>query len=249
MYMHMSKIAALIPARRGSKRVTNKNLKMFAGKPLLKWTFDEVLKVKQLTNIFFTTDYLPKELGFKFPDGITWISRPPELCQESSKASEYIHHFFERYPQFEVVVLLQPTSPLRTADDIEQALNKYLKSNHKMLVSCYKLFKSKLYRSSGGSVFSGGEFKPYEEPIYYRNSAIYIFTKERFMINNSIFSAVKTIFYEMPFGRSFDVDMHQDFQYAERMIKYNNGVGLYGLDNCIDISPISGDTDNSDNII
>jgi len=231
MYMHKNKIAILIPARKGSKRLNNKNLKIFLGKPLLQWTIESALRSK-VDNIFFTTNYLPKEIGFTMPKEVTWINRPGELCQDNSYANDYIRHFFGLYPNMEIVILLQVTSPLRVTSDIESALKKYLASKSETLISAFKLdSKNKLYRSTGGAMF-GTNYRMSDDPIYYRNSAIYIFSQRHFNREGSLFSS-RPLVYEMPLARSIDIDTQQDFNYAERMVKYNSGGNIDVYDNII----------------
>lgn len=222
MKIHLSNTACLIPARKGSSRVKNKNIAMFAGKPLLMWTFEAALK-SRLTNIFFTTDYLPGELNFKIPSGIQTISRPREYCNDIATYDMYVRHFFERYPQFKYVVLLQPTCPLRNSDDVEKALDIYISySRMETLASGYRIeHKFKLYRKNGQAHF-GTELQKGENHMYVRNSAIYIFSQRHFLKTNSIFGS-KTLFYEMPFARSFDINTQYDFNCAERMLKYKSG--------------------------
>jgi CMP-N,N'-diacetyllegionaminic acid synthase len=236
MKIHLSTTACLIPARKGSKRVTNKNIAIFAGKPLLQWTIDAALKT-QLTNIFLTTDYMPKELPFKLPNGIELISRPKEYCQDNSTYDMYIRHFFERYPNFKVVVLLQPTCPLRTSDDIDKAIDQYQTKRSETLVSAYRIKqRHKIYRPNGVTHF-GAELRPGDTHLFVRNSAIYIFPKKYFETDNSIFAS-KTMIYEMPYARSIDIDTQLDFNYAERIAKYKSG-GLedeqeFGIDDIND---------------
>lgn len=214
----LGRVAILIPARKGSRRVKGKNLKSLAGKPLLLYTIDAALKTR-VTNIVLSTNYLPSELGFKMPDGIQWLSRPYEYSDNNATYDMYIRHFLSHYDKADVIVLLQPTCPLRTADDIDRALEMYLKSKKHTLISAYKLKnKQKLYRHDCSSIF-GSELPREDQGLYYRNSAIYIFSRKHFYKYNSIFSKTPVI-YEMPQYLSVDIDEHQDFVYAERMIRY-----------------------------
>jgi CMP-N-acetylneuraminic acid synthetase len=222
MNAHISKIAALIPARKGSTRVQAKNISIVAGKPLVQWTFEAALKTR-LTNIFFSTDYLPGELGFKMPNGIEWISRPKEFCTAEAKADGYIRHFFDRFPKFDVVILLQPTCPLRTSKDIENTLDMYLDSKKETLVSVYKIpQKQKLYKHNGASHFGPKILEHGSNWMYHRNSSIYIFSKKYFNKYNDIFES-SPLMYEMPMMKSLDIDIQMDVIFAERMLKYMSG--------------------------
>jgi CMP-N,N'-diacetyllegionaminic acid synthase len=242
MNIRTSSICALIPARKGSNRLKQKNISIIAGKPLLQWTIESALKTK-LTNIFLTTDYVPHELGFKMPDGVQWVSRPKEYCTNEATAQMYIKHFFDTYPQYEVIVLLQPTCPLRTSKDIDNALDLFLNTKQssevrkgiKTLISAYKIpHKQKLYRTNYTkkvvSVYGPELLSDEGQELYHRNSAIYIFTRTYFERFNSIFASNGTLIYEMPMMRSIDIDTHLDFIYAERMLKYKSG----GMDDELD---------------
>lgn len=217
--MEISNIAVLIPARKGSKRLSNKNIKMLNGKPLLQYTFDAALK-SLATNIFFTTDYLKSDIPFFPSSGITWISRPKEAALDNAPAIDYVGHFFDRYPTFQAVMILQPTSPLRTFEDINSALKLYKSSIKPTLVSAYRIDgRAKLYTKEGKSTQKQFEYYNFEDKfLYYRNSSIYICSKKHFLRYKSIFSE-SPIIYEMPLARSIDINSIDDFRLAERIMK------------------------------
>lgn len=214
------KTVGLIPARKGSKRVQNKTLTILGNKPLIDYTFEAALK-SNLTEIYFTTDYGEE---VKVPKGITKITRPPYLCTDTATASGYIAHFFERVPDADIVVLLQPTCPLRTFNDINRALKQYYGSKKHTLVSAYKipsrnyLYIEKNKWDEKEIVSAYGENVIDGKVAYCRNSAIYIFTRQHFLTYNSIF-AIKPEVYIMPKERSIDIDYQIDMYYAARMLK------------------------------
>lgn len=227
MYVHESRIAGLIPARRGSERVKNKNISLLADKPMVQWTMEAAAESKLLYT-YFSTDYLPRDLKFKLPNKIRWIDRPYNYSLSTSSANMYIQHFFELYPtKYDAVVLLQPTCPLRSGVDIDNAIEMYINSKKETLVSAYRIDnKAKLYDAEGRHLFGELSYTQQAEKglehLFVRNSAIYIFSREHFFRERSIFSH-KSLIYEMHQQRSIDVNFQADLIYAQRFMKYKGG--------------------------
>ena len=119
-------VVGVIPARRGSQRVKRKNVKLLGGKPLVAWTFEEAKRVKRLDRLIVSTDdeevkRLAEEYGVEVP----FFPRPQEICGDvdSGLVLQHAVKFLEGTGyEVKAVVLLQPTSPLRTSHDIENAL-------------------------------------------------------------------------------------------------------------------------------
>lgn len=104
------KVAALIPARSGSKGIPNKNFKEFCGAPLWLWTDRAARDSGIFDEIFLSTDE----------------DRPPELCTDSASLDDVLVYYQHEHPDVDLWCLLQPTSPLRTADDIKAAYQMML---------------------------------------------------------------------------------------------------------------------------
>ena len=131
--------AILIPARSGSKRIKNKNLKLFNNHPLIYWTI-KAAKECSINDIFISTD--SEEIKkFSLLNGINVpFKRPRKLSADNSKMIDVAKHFcnwLENYGQFKNLILLQPTSPLRTWKDINAAVKIFKKKKADTVVSAY----------------------------------------------------------------------------------------------------------------
>ena len=129
----------LIPARSGSKRIKNKNLKLFNNQPLIYWTI-KAAKECSINDIFISTD--SEEIKkFSLSNGINVpFKRPKKLSADNSKMIDVAKHFckwLENYGQFKNLILLQPTSPLRTWKDINDAVKVFKKKQADTVVSAY----------------------------------------------------------------------------------------------------------------
>lgn len=124
------KVGALIPARKGSKGIPNKNFKEFCGKPLWQWTEEAAEESGIFDRIIFSTDAPePKWEKMRMKGGgdndhAVWItdnSRPWNLCTDNASLDDVLRYYQEDYPEIDLWCLLQPTSPLRTAEDIKNS--------------------------------------------------------------------------------------------------------------------------------
>jgi len=122
------KIYAFIPARGGSKRIPQKNTHLLAGKSLIQYTLDSALKSSQIDTIVVSTDD-PDVETISNQNDIKVLKRPPELAQDNSPTIEAILHFLDNYNEIiqdrDIIILLQPTSPLRTKHHIDEALDLF----------------------------------------------------------------------------------------------------------------------------
>ena len=127
------KIIAIVPARQGSKGLAKKNIINFLGKPLLAWSIEAALQSNYVDRIIVSTDSTEiAGVGEKFGADIPFI-RPSYLSEDSSKSVDVICHAIEFMSEklgenFDFVILLEPTSPLRTSEDVDLALEKLIGS-------------------------------------------------------------------------------------------------------------------------
>ncbi len=126
-------ILAIIPARGGSKGLPGKNIKPLCGKPLVAWSVEQALKSKYVDKVFVSSDSeeiagVAKQYGADIP-----FMRPPELAADDSPTSDAIIHALTSFEQmgkeFDYIVLLEPTSPLRSPADIDNALELLVKND------------------------------------------------------------------------------------------------------------------------
>ena len=116
------KILAIVPARGGSKGVPRKNIREFCGKPLIAWTLEQAANSKYIdTCVVSTEDAEIKAVAEKF-GGLVPFMRPTELARDESPSVDAIIHAMNMMPGYDVIVVLQVTSPLRTSVDIDGAI-------------------------------------------------------------------------------------------------------------------------------
>ena len=221
---------AIIPARKGSKGLPNKNIKNFCGKPLIAWTIETLLKSKKITNIFVSTDdskviKICEEYKIKIP-----FMRPASLAKDDSLAIDvYIHavkklnNLYKKKINNFLVAL--PTAPLRKVSDIDNAIKFFKSSKADSLISCKKIkfpvewILCKKQNNRIERIFSDIEEKNnYNRQSYSSkyipNGSIYIFKYLNLIKYNSYYSK-NTFAYIMPEMRSVDIDTLDDFKYAE----------------------------------
>ena len=222
------KILAIITARAGSKRLPNKNILDLAGKPLIAWTIDEAKKSKYIDKLIVSTDSekiaeISKKYGTEVP-----FMRPKELADDNATSIDVIKHAIEFLgkDKFDYILLLQPTSPLRTIDEIDNAI-EMLDDNTKAVVSVCETEHSPLWSNTLPEDLSMKNFirsevknkRSQDLPKYYRlNGAIYIAETKYFYKNNG-FLGDKTKAYIMPQQSSIDIDSEIDFKLCEILIK------------------------------
>lgn len=132
-------VMAIIPARKGSNRVKDKNKRDFNGKPLIQWTIEAALECDFIDPIIVSSDDLDiLELAFSYFDTkrIQPHRRPKFLCKNSVPLKNVCRQIFSVYGGYEEFVLLQPTSPQRTAEDIKKAYELF--KGHDFLISTTK---------------------------------------------------------------------------------------------------------------
>ena len=229
-----TKILAIIPARGGSKTIPRKNIKLLNGKPLIYYTIKESIKSKYLGRIIVSTeDKEISEISKKY--GAEVIERPEELAKDETPTIDVIFHVLQviKAENFEpgLVVLLQPTSPLRNAQDIDNAVELFLKNDCESVVSVceveHSLYWSFEIENRCLKPIFGGKYLNMRRQdlskVYTPNGAIYVSTPEILRKYKSFYCS-KTIPYIMPPERSVDIDNEIDFMLAELLMR------KYGLE-------------------
>lgn len=224
-YEDGKRVLAVIPARGGSKRLPNKNLRMFSGKPLIAWTIIEARKCSLIDEVWVSTDS-PDIAKIAISYGAIVPSlRSPENSEDSSLSISAMRETIEKAPNFEVVVMLQPTSPLRSEHHISEALTLY-KNLQAPVVSVKKATDTPFWmfvKNESGrleSLFPEYLVKRSQnlEDTYSLNGAIYIDEIQRLLRNNT-FIQEETYPYEMDSESSMDIDTLEDFNSAEMVMK------------------------------
>jgi CMP-N-acetylneuraminic acid synthetase len=219
-------ILAVIPARFGSKGLPRKNILDCAGKPLIAWSIEAALKSKYVTQVLVTTDSeevanIAKKYG-------AWVPslREAYLAQDQSSITEVVKDVLNNMAtgfSYDLIVLLQPTSPLRTSEHIDAAIKTYLdkkKFEFDTLVSMYQI-DSKCLLAFGVDKDSGHVYSHYDMDLknprrqnlpdcYTPNGAIYIASTDNF---NGFYSK-NNIPFIMNKDVSIDIDCHKDLKKA-----------------------------------
>jgi len=230
-------ILGFIPARGGSKGLPKKNLAPLNGKPLIQYTIEAAQKSKFITDIFISSDNdeiinVCKTLHIDVP-----YKRPAELATDTSLVMDAILHCVAWHKEQnialpEVIAMLQPTSPLRTAEDIDEAIvhfqncrSESLISVHRMLEHPYLCLKTK---KDGWRYLAKPKKKittnrqSYDNDFYHINGAFWIATTD-FLLNNRTFTLEnETALYFMNPERAADIDAPIDLKMAEFQIRYNS---------------------------
>ena len=140
------RILAIVPARGGSKGIKDKNIKEIEGRPLIEYTIEAAKGCEYIDEIVVSTDSekiakVAKKAGAKVP-----FLRPDELASDTARTIDVVLFTIEQLKligqEYDIVVLLQPTSPLRDEDDICGAIEKYVSCNMKSLVSVSEVSES-----------------------------------------------------------------------------------------------------------
>lgn len=229
-------IISIIPARGGSKGIPRKNIKLLNGKPLISYSIDASNSCSLIDETYVSTE--DAEISeISKGNNAEVIERPDELAGDDSSSIDVILHVLDylenRGELPDLFVLLQPTSPLRTSEDIEASINSFLESDCDSLVSVCELDHRSLLNFSledGFLVQNNNEalFNSRRQDIpthYSLNGAIYITTPE-FIRKNKSFYSDKTIPHVMSKEKSIDIDTSFDFKLAEFLLNECDDVKL-----------------------
>ncbi|MFC2034063.1 cytidylyltransferase domain-containing protein [Chloroflexota bacterium] len=225
-----SRIVAIIPARGGSKGIARKNIRLLHGKPLIYYAIKEALSSKYIQRTLVSTeDREIAEITSGF--GAEVISRPMELAQDDTLSLHVYQQVIKHLEQAEnfspdIVVALQPTSPLRKAKDIDEAIEKFLGAGCDSVVSVCEVehpphWMYTLEEDRMKTVIEGGEriTRRQDAPQVYRlNGAVYVLSRNVIMEQNMVLGGDMRA-YIMPSKRSVDLDTELDFKFVELLMK------------------------------
>jgi len=225
------KVLAIIPARGGSKGVPRKNIRLLGEKPLIGWTIEAALGASFIDRLVLSSDDSEiSEVATIFGCEVPFV-RPSELASDSASTVAVVNHALSSLDdKFDVVVLLQPTSPFRTSKHIDEAIKIMVERNAKSVVSVVKINKSpewmywldqksmEISQILEGSVASR---RQESRSAYSLNGAIYIIDVSLFREING-FICPNTVAYLMTETESLDIDTPEDFDYAKFILAGKN---------------------------
>ena len=222
----MKKVLALIPARGGSKGIPNKNIKLFNGRPLIEWSIKLALKSKLIDKVVVSSDSL-KIINISKKLGAEVILRPKYISGDKATTESAIIHCIKYFKNdYEAIILLPPTSPLRKKNDIDSAI-KFFYLNK--LDSCFSGSKlkdfliwnyDKIYKKykSINYDFKNRGSRQNRKLGYVENGSIYIFKPSLIIKKNNRIGGKFDIF-NMDFWQSFEIDDKDDWKLLETMHK------------------------------
>ena len=216
---------AIIPARGGSKRLPRKNVLDLHGKPLMGWSIEAGLKSKYIDKVIVTSDDV-EILDIAKDAMVEVIRRPTELASDTSTTFDAIKHTINSIEKYNYIVLLQPTSPLRTAKHIDEAIELLVNKKADSVVSVCKTDHSPMWSNilpSDGSMTNFVKddirnMRSQDLGIFYRlNGAIYICNTNKFLDEKSFFLKDNAFAYKMDRDVSIDIDRAIDLKIAKAL--------------------------------
>lgn len=218
---------AVIPARGGSKRLPRKNVLSLAGKPLIAWSIEAGLQSKYIDKVVVSSDDEEiLQIAKRF--GSETIKRPEALASDTATTFDAVKHAIEHSGMYDYIVLLQPTSPLRDAAQVDAAIDLLVQKHADAVVSVCEMDHSPLWantlpQNGDMSRFIKDEVKnkrSQDIETYYRlNGAIYICKTDRLMEEKTFFIKESIFAYTMDRESSIDIDEAIDFQIASCIIQ------------------------------
>jgi len=222
------KILAIIPARGGSKRLPRKNILPLNGKPLIAWTIEAALQSPYIDKVIVSTDdhqigEVSEEYGVAVP-----FYRPAHLSSDTATSIDVVLHVVDKMSEadeyYDIIMLLQPTSPLRQSGHINQACIEFVEKGADGIISVCETEHSPLWcntlpENNSMTNFLPNEFqnkRSQDLPVYYRlNGAIYISSVDNLKNKKSFIAGNKIFAYVMKAENSIDIDNVIDFKMAE----------------------------------
>ena len=222
-------ITAFIPARGGSKGVPNKNIKEFAGKPLIVHSIEYALNCSQIDEVVVSTDD-DKIAKIARKAGARIVNRPPELSTDSATTESAIHHFVNKFNKKpDILVLLQPTSPYRPKGSLENAISHFTENEFDSLLSIIPTHRFFWRVKDDQTTFAEYDYlnRPHRQDLkqedlrYMENGSLYIFTRKHFDKTGNRLGG-KIGYVEWPEEYGIEIDTPLDFNMGEKIFKSQN---------------------------
>lgn len=226
------KILGVITARGGSKGIPRKNIKLLYGKPLIVYTIEAAEASQYLTRCIVSTDDQEiADISLKFGADIPFM-RPADLAQDQSTSIEVVQDVLRKLEEnygekYDYLMILQPTSPLRSSEDIDACIKKIIDTDADSVMSMLELVDfslKKLKKIEDDKILplieEEGEQsarRQEEKKVYKRNCAIYL-TKTEFIMKGDLFGKISRP-YIMSTQHSTDINEPVDFELVEFFLK------------------------------
>jgi len=221
---------AIIPARSGSKGLPDKNIKLLSGKPLMAYSIEAAISSGAFARVFVSTDS-EKYAEIAIENGAdAHFLRSSENASDHAGSWDVVREVLLRFEEegevFDEVMLLQPTSPLRTKEDILSAISLMQEKDALVIESLTEMDHSPLWSNTLPDDLSMEHFfNEYSDmprqslPTYYReNGAIYLLKRDLLKKEDADMFKERCYAYIMPRERSIDIDVELDFSFAELIL-------------------------------
>ena len=224
-------ILAIIPARGGSKGLPGKNIRPLLGKPLIAWSIEQALASKYIDHVYVSTDSEEIAAIARSYGALVPFMRPKELAEDTTSTAEVLIHFIREIESigktYDHILVLEPTSPLRETQDIDQAYERLLANPDARSIVGVGVVESQhpsfcVTLSDDGFLRSENDFLVLRrqdiEPLYYYEGSVYLsdidtFKKKKNFYHNQTLGHVFTKW------KALEIDDLVDFIMAETILK------------------------------
>ena len=221
------KILALIPARSGSKRVPNKNIRLLGDKPLIVWTIESALNIPGICDVLVSTDSIEiQAISNAAGASAPWL-RPQELATDDASSVDVAIHALDQYEnengEVDGLLLLQPTSPFRTKEYIVRGIEKYFDSDRSSVIGLSPIREqpSWMVTIKGDSIQWNGEKEEFGaksdnfSALFIVNGGFYLTHPLTLRINKSFYSPDTKPLICDSIIESIDIDSEEEFRLSE----------------------------------
>ena len=223
------KTVALIPARSGSLGLPEKNIKSIAGKPLIAWSIEQALRSELVDQVYVSTNSekianISKEYGANVP-----FLRPESISGATATTESSVEHFCEfltdHQLEFETILLIQCTSPVRANDRFDSAINYFKRRNFDSLIPVSE--SHRFFWRNFDNPYSNYDFKnrPRRQDIsetdrsFVETGSFYLFKRNEFLKSKNRICGRQGL-YLTPEVESFDIDSMVDFKVCESLLNW-----------------------------
>ena len=227
----MVKIIGEIPARYGSKRVKNKNLKNINGKPLICYAIEAAKKSKKLTDVYVNSE--SEKIGkIAIENGIKFYKRDPSLSTDKATSDEFNYDFIKG-TKADVLVLINPVSPLIEGKDIDNLIDFYLENNYDTIITIKEERLQSFYKNEPINFDPNGKLPRTQDidPIQVCSWCMCIWNAKTFLKTyeekgHAVFSG-KLGLYPINKLKSVKISTEEDFLLAEALLKFREAGSFY----------------------
>ena len=227
--MNKHNFIIIIPARKGSKGLPNKHLLKIGKLKLIEYTFLEVSKLKKIKSFVFSNDKTILKLSRKYKIN-SEINRSSKVSKSTSSMLEtlleFCHKIKKKNIDFNYLILLQPTSPIRTLHDIKKAIQVFIDGNFSSLSSISESLEhpyEALYRQKNYYKFFFEKGKKttrrqeFDKKSFFLNGSIFII-KKSLILNKKLIDKKNHKYFLMKKVNSFDINDNEDFEIVKRIL-------------------------------